>query len=506
MSVPRYFAEEYALQRSNGSSQSSNGSSSSSSSGRGMVETTTIPPATEWTNRLSEGEDISVPFVGTLRPVQQQAIDAYRAELAKRGGSGGGLIDIECGGGKTGAAIYAAVEVVRKKTLIIVHKEFLLNQWVERIQQFAPSAKVGRLQGDIVDIDGKDIVICMLQSLSKQGKYSTSMFRSFGLTIVDEVHHIAAEVFSQALFTVVTKNTLGLSATMDRKDGTSHVFKWFLGPVVYTSPRSSEHSVLVRRVYYNTNDAEFNTVVRNYRDEVQFSTMISKLCAYAHRTEFILNTLVQLIRDHERTIQGGSCSGTTTNKDHWRQVMVIAQNRNVLNFMHKWLKHNHPEISVGFYVGGMKESDLKQTETCQVVLATYAMAAEALDIPTLSVLFMVTPKTDIVQSIGRILRVKRTGLMRPMVYDFIDVHQPFRRQAMVRNTYYRKQGYHVETFLPKVEGVITGETHCYPTDDLDDGDGADDWDKNDHELTGTNSVPVEAPKCLISIKPMPKTS
>jgi superfamily II DNA or RNA helicase len=342
---------------------------------------------------------------------------------------------------------------------------------------------------------------------------------------VDEVHHIAAEVFSQALFTVVTRNTLGLSATMNRKDGTSHVFKWFLGPVVYTSPRDGEHQVLVRRVYYRSDDAEFNTVVRNYRDEVQFSTMISKLCTHAPRTEFILNTLVQLIRDHEQTIHG-CCSGgtltntatttngatngaasmtvnatTTTNKDHWRQIMVIAQNRNVLNFMHKWLKHNHPEISVGFYVGGMKEADLKQTELCQVVLATYAMAAEALDIPTLSVLFMVTPKTDIVQSIGRILRVRRTGLMQPMVYDFIDPHDLFKRQAKVRNTYYRKQGYYVETFSPKVGEVIT----CDTTDDLN----GDDWDNDgnswdsDHESTSTNSVPVEAPKCLITIKRKP---
>ena len=52
--------------------------------------------------------------------------------------------------------------------------------------------------------------------------------------------------------------------------------------------------------------------------------------------------------------------------------------------------------SVGFYIGGMKQEKLQESETKQIVLATYAMAAEALDIKTLSTLVMITPKTDIV--------------------------------------------------------------------------------------------------------------
>ena len=58
----------------------------------------------------------------------------------------------------------------------------------------------------------------MLQSLSMKN-YPQTMFESFGLTIVDEVHHIAAEVFVRSLFKIVTKYVLGLSATMQRKDG-----------------------------------------------------------------------------------------------------------------------------------------------------------------------------------------------------------------------------------------------------------------------------------------------
>jgi len=85
---------------------------------------------------------------------------------------------------------------LRRKTLIVVNKEFLLNQWIERIGEFLPTARVGRIQGKVVDVAGKDIVIGMLQSLSMKD-YPPATFDSFGFTIMDEVHHISSEVFSQ---------------------------------------------------------------------------------------------------------------------------------------------------------------------------------------------------------------------------------------------------------------------------------------------------------------------
>ena len=70
----------------------------------------------------------------------------------------------------------------------MVHKESLLEQWVERINQFLPNAKIGRMQGQIVDTDDKDIVIGMIQSLSKN-TYPQSTLDEFGLPIIDETHH-----------------------------------------------------------------------------------------------------------------------------------------------------------------------------------------------------------------------------------------------------------------------------------------------------------------------------
>jgi superfamily II DNA or RNA helicase len=97
--------------------------------------------------------------------------------------------------------------------------------------------------------------------------------------------------------------------------------------------------------------------------------------------------------------------------------------------------------TVGFYVGGMKEAALKSTESKQVVLATFAMASEGLDIKSLSTLFMVTPMTKIEQSVGRILRQKHE--FNPVVVDIIDAHANFQRQWLKRKTFYKSQNYKI---------------------------------------------------------------
>jgi superfamily II DNA or RNA helicase len=90
----------------------------------------------------------------------------------------------------------------------------------------------------------------------------------------------------------------------------------------------------------------------------------------------------------------------------------------------------------------MKEADLQVSETKQVVLATYSMAAEALDIKTLSILIMATPKTDVTQSIGRILRTKHKT---PLVVDIIDSHDIFINQYYKRRKYYIQNKYKIIT-------------------------------------------------------------
>jgi len=313
------------------------------------------------------------------------------------------------------------ISQLKKKTFIIVHKEFLMNQWIERINQFLPNARIGKIQGQIIDIDNKDIVIGMLQSLSMK-EYPPSIFDSFGLTIIDEVHHISSEVFSNTLFKLVTKYMLGLSATMERKDGTTKVFKMFLGDVIFKGKRDEEHAVIVRAIEYKVNDDEFNEVKLDYRGNPAYSSMISKLCEYNRRSEFILKVMTDMFIENPS-----------------QQIMVLAHNKNLLKYLYEAILHRNI-ATVGYYVGGMKEHALKETEGKQVVIATYAMAAEALDIKTLTTLIMATPKTDIEQSVGRILRVKHS---QPLVVDIMDSHDLFKNQWRKRKTFYKRENYKI---------------------------------------------------------------
>lgn len=318
-------------------------------------------------------------------------------------------------------AIKIATEM-RKKTLIIVHKEFLLNQWVERIRDFCgPQATIGRIQGDKLEVEGNDFVIGMLQTLYSRS-YPEEVFRPFGLLIIDETHRICSEQFSRALFKFSPRYTLGISATIARKDGLDTILNMFVGDIVYHEERKGDDPVCVRAMEFVSGDSEFEKVEYDFRGNVQFSTMISKLCEHVPRAEFVVRVIVDLLRENPE-----------------QQIMVLAHNKNVLYYLHDAIR-DREIATVGYYLGGMKERDLKETEDRQVVIATYAMAAEALDIKTLSTLVMVTPKKDITQSVGRILRMKHEN---PIVVDIVDTHDVFQNQWKVRRAFYKKCNYRI---------------------------------------------------------------
>jgi superfamily II DNA or RNA helicase len=122
-----------------------------------------------------------------------------------------------------------------------------------------------------------------------------------------------------------------------------------------------------------------------------------------------------------------------------QQIMILAHNRSLLEYFHDAIEHRKI-ATVGYYVGGMKETALKLSESKKVIIATYAMASEGLDIKTLTTLIMASPKTDVCQSVGRILRVKHAA---PLVIDIIDPQDVFRSQWLKRQTYYIKQKYRI---------------------------------------------------------------
>jgi len=375
---------------------------------------------------IDDGDDIALEFAKPLRDYQDKIVGIYikyvNTPICKDSlqiGSGG-ILEVPCGFGKTVMGL-KIISLLAKKTLIIVHKEFLMNQWIERIAEFLPGARVGKIQGPVFDIYDKDIVIGMIQTIYDK-EYPANAFSSFGLTIVDEVHRIGSEQFSRTLLKTITPCMLGISATVDRKDQLTKVLYMFIGNKIYSEARSADDEVCVRAIQYVSGDAEFNEVAYDFRGSPKYSTMISKLCEFGPRSDFIVKVVGDLIRE---------------NPDN--QIMILCHNRSLLTYLHDAIEYRKI-ASTGYYVGGMKQADLNETETKAIVLATYAMAAEALDIKTLATLVMVTPKTDIVQSVGRILRVKHEN---PIIVDIVDSHDLFQNQWKQRRQFYKKCNYRI---------------------------------------------------------------
>jgi superfamily II DNA or RNA helicase len=215
---------------------------------------------------------------------------------------------------------------------------------------------------------------------------------------------------------------LGISATVERKDKLTKVLYMFIGDKIYSEKRKDEDPVCVRAIEYGSNDTYFNEVEYDFKGMTKYSTMITKLCAFGPRSDFIVRVLKDLIEESPES-----------------QIMVLCHNRSLLTYLHEAILHKQI-ASTGFYVGGMKQIKLQATESMQIVLATYAMAAEALDIKTLSTLVMVTPKTDITQSVGRILRVRHDN---PIVVDIVDKHDIFQNQWKQRRQFYKRCNYRI---------------------------------------------------------------
>jgi superfamily II DNA or RNA helicase len=541
------------------------------------------------TIKIHYGASINLKFNGTLRDYQQKVLNEYLKAIdfvstsTSNKGNGSALIELWTGAGKTVLGL-KIIEVLRKKTIIFVHKSFLKDQWIERIAQYLPNAKIGLIQGPVVDIENKDIVLAMIQSVSMK-TYPDTLFDSFGLSVYDECfkgstliytsggcvkisnlyklwkqnrtinirsynkilktfeykpltyawkkksnqfvklilnnerntfeciiectlnhkiltpndyveahklnsgskvlsksgtskevivlevvkqefilsedssdvydievadnhnyilanivtgdtiqircgpivsncHHMSSEVFSNCLKKCNTLYGLGLSATMDRKDGLTKLFKMHLGEICYKPPKnSSQDNVLVKAIdYIVENDEDYNEVERDYRGNVKYSTMVSKISNYNRRSDFIVYILESelFINPHQ-------------------QFIVLAQTKNLLNYLFDSLTHKKIAC-VGYYIGGMKMEELKKSESKQIILATYSMAAEALDIKSLTSLFLASPKSDIVQAVGRILREKHAS---PLVIDLIDNHDVFLNQFNKRRAFYNEKNYKI---------------------------------------------------------------
>jgi superfamily II DNA or RNA helicase len=356
-----------------------------------------------------EGIDIQFNFKGKLRDYQVETCNKILKHLKN---NGSGLASIYTGWGKTCGALWLTAQM-NKKTLIIVHTENLLNQWIEKINDFLGISKeeIGIIKGPIINTD-KIICIGMIQSISMK-EYPVDTFKEFGLTLYDEVHHVPGRVFSKIFYKIGTKYNLGLSATLTRSDGLTKVIKYFLGETIV----NLKLCILIPKItiYYTNIDPLEEKRMCN--GKANLPGMINDLCDSFMRNIEIVNIIKNKYNEN-------------------RKILVLTDRRNHCKELQRLLGD---EFDSGLYFGGMKNEALKNSNTKRVIFATYQIASEGYDNPELDTLIFASPKTKIEQAIGRILRQENVN--EPEVIDIVDAWSVFNNLYFSRSKFYKKKKY-----------------------------------------------------------------
>ena len=378
-------------------------------------------------NKEIKGEEIKIKFNGELRPNQKEIIDLIVPHLKA---NDGGVLCLPCAAGKTVLSLYLSC-LFKVKTLVIVHKTFLLNQWKERAEQFT-NASIGIIQQNKIDVDGKDIVIGMLQSIAKD-KYDNEIFKDFGMVIFDEAHHAPSQYFSKALPLIASKITIGLSATPKRADKLEKILYWYFGDIMYKAKIEENSKVLVNIINYGIVHDKFKEYKLRTGD-VNRAKTINEITTIGRRNKFIIDTIEEILKENSR------------------KILVLSDRINHLEILKKRLDKRNI-TTTDYYVGGMKQKNLKIAENAQVIFASYGMASEALDIPDLNTLFMVTSRREVEQAIGRVIR-KILPNVRPIVYDFTDQLPSFVKQGYHRRKLYKKMGFEMKIIEVKENKIV----------------------------------------------------
>jgi len=364
----------------------------------------------------------AITFKGTPYPYQTEIIDKFIGQ------GGNGLICVPCGRGKTFMALAIAVKL-RKRFVIVVDKEFLANQWKGEIERYVEGARIGIVQGPTTQIDpaAYDITICMIQTVCLHD-YPVGAFSGYGFTIFDECHHLGAQHFSGVLRKIQTPHMLGLSATPKRDDGLTKVFEYYLGKPVYEEKtREPDPTVVVKALWYQNEDPAYAEAPVDWRGELVTARLMTQVVSCEPRTAVVIAEVLTLAQEPKR------------------KILVLSERRGHLEAIEAGLP---AALVKGYYVGGMKQADLdRNAETCQVLLATYAMASEAMNIKALNAMIMASPRKKVEQSTGRILRVSADKReLHPLIIDVIDQHDTYVRQWYLRARYYKKCAYTIEHF------------------------------------------------------------
>lgn len=369
-------------------------------------------------NKISKGLTIDVNFNGKMRDYQQDIVKKYMNAVGTD--SGGAIINLKTGGGKTILALYL-ISLLKLKTVILVHKSFLLEQWIERILVFLPDVKITKVQGTKTDWSG-DIVVVMIQTILNR-EIPKEITEDIGFCIADECHHLAAMQFSKSLIKINPRYHLGLSATVKRADNLQRIFEYYLGDICFKSAIDKKTNVEVRLIEYDCEDKAYCKNEVLFNGKICRPRIINNICAWKPRTNVILDIIYKCY-------------------EMGRKTLILSDRREHCLEIVKNVNEKYGEEIAGAYLGGMSIYDLEDSNKKMIIAGTYQACSEGYDNVDLSCLIMSTPIGNIEQSVGRILRQENEH--HPLIYSIVDVNiSCLKKQIENHKKLYKKREYEV---------------------------------------------------------------
>lgn len=316
------------------------------------------------------------------------------------------IIEMPTGTGKTVLGI-AALAYFGRRTLILTHKLALAKQWKERIIQFTGNVP-GLLCGGLEEISEiRNVVIATPQTIiskiervisPRQLDNQTKFFNSFDVIIVDEAHRFGAVTFSRAISYFPARIRVGLTATAFRSDALANVFSYHIGSVHKVRADNLLQPVvyMVRTPYFEKAKIILNTYARD------IPWLLNTLSKDRYRNAFIM-----------KYIYGSVKSG--------RQTLILTARIKHARYMYLNLRKKFLDTNILLFIGETAKNSIDKINDAQVIVATYGVAKEGIDIPRLETMFLALPisgKLGVIQCIGRLTRnvIKK----QPIVIDFVD--------------------------------------------------------------------------------------
>lgn len=351
---------------------------------------------------------------------------------------GSGVVEAPCGAGKTNIA-HSVVQRIGQPTLWLTHKKDLLEQSMERcIKLLGVTAEdIGTITAGKVRLGGK-ITFATVQTLANLADADLyDLGGRFGLVIVDECHHVFATPkqvtqFAKCINAFPAYYRIGITATAKRADGLEKTMTWLLGKVVYSIPHGTLYDGgYIIRPKVKRVSTQFEYLQTDIK--LDFNDLLSAMTGDAGRNRLILDLI--------------------TNLAPFSHILVLTARVEHATDLHGWLLETAAAYKPEIVHGGTKMPERERiyaavrAGSCRVLVATYELAKEGLDMPVLDTLVYATPvknDTMVEQSCGRIMRACE-GKDGATVWDIVDQRvTACRRQWAARKKVYQKLQIEIE--------------------------------------------------------------